>query len=182
MENRPDNTEDVKSSKITPTDGRKEGYWQSRYPKEAQKEINWEKKYVVFLMLTMAFLGIAMGIQCKCHSVDHPFMLSHKFHSFFFAWLGGTLGGLVFAGKWLYHSVANGFWNLDRRLWRILTPHLSGTLALVIVVIFSSDMLQTNQTFSIFKSCGIGFLVGYFSDNAIGKLSELANVFFAKNG
>lgn len=172
-----------KKDKRTPTDGRQQSDWKTRYPEEeAQKKIAWEKRYIIILMSTMAFLGILMGIQCKCHCINNPFALSHKFHSFFFAWVGGTFGGLVFAGKWLYHSVASGFWNEDRRLWRVLTPYLSGILALFIVLIFSSDMLQNAQTFSIFKSCGIGFLVGYFSDNAIGKLSELANVFFAKNG
>jgi len=181
MENTTETTN--KKDRKTPTDDRKLGEWKTRYPElEAQKKINWEKRYIIILMLTMAFFGIIMGIQCKCHYINNSFALSSKFHSFYFAWVGGTFGGIVFAGKWLYHSVASGFWNEDRRLWRILTPHLSGILALFIVVIFSSDIFQDHQTFSIFKSCGIGFLVGYFSDNAIGKLSELANVFFAKNG
>ena len=122
------------------------------------------------------------SLQAHCQLIKNSFALSPKVHSYFFAWIGGTFGGLVFAGKWLYHTVARGYWNLDRRLWRVLTPHLSGILALFIVIIFSSDIFNECQTYSIHKSCGIGFLVGYFSDNAIGKLSELANVFFAKNG
>jgi len=90
------------------------------------------------------------------------------------------LGGIVFACKWLYHTVARGTWNIDRRIWRVVSPILSGIVALIFVIIFSSGIVSNVETYSIHKSCGIGFLVGYFSDNAIGKLSELANVFFAK--
>ena len=38
----------------------------------------------------------------------------------------------------------------------------------------------TDEVYSIPESCGIGFLVGYFSDTAIGKLSDIANVIFAR--
>ena len=34
------------------------------------------------------------------------------------------------------------------------------------------------ESLSIHKCYGIGFLVGYFSDNAIGKLTEIAQVLF----
>lgn len=66
----------------------------------------------------------------------------------------------------------------ERRLWRIFTPLISGVLAVVFVVIMSC--YATDEVYSIPESCGVGFLVGYFSDTAIGKLSDIANVIFAR--
>lgn len=174
-------TEEKKQDKV-PTDDREIGDWKPRYEETALRNIKWERNYLLIVICFMALISIALGIQVKNQILNFEFAVSPKVHSYFFAWIGGTFGGLVFAGKWLYHTVARGYWNLDRRLWRILTPHLSGIVALFFVMIFSSDIFNNPQTYSIHKSCGIGFLVGYFSDNAIGKLSELANVFFAKNG
>jgi hypothetical protein len=97
------------------------------------------------------------------------------------AWLGGVLGGTLFDVKWLYHSVARQFWHLDRRLWRLFTPHLSGGLAFVVVALISSGILrifdpQALQSPSLVV--GIAFMVGYFSDSAVAKLSEIAATLF----
>jgi hypothetical protein len=164
-----------------PNDGRDElGSWKSRYPREALDIINWEKRYLLILLSVFAVIGFFLGIQYKSHIIGCNFAISPKVHSYLFAWIGGSLGGIVYASKWLYHSVARGLWNEDRRIWRVVSPHLSGIVALMFVLIFCSGIISNVETYSIHKSCGIGFLVGYFSDNAIGKLSELANVFFAK--
>lgn len=161
-----------------PSDGRDIGDWKSRYPAEALKHINWERNYLLILLGFICIIGFLLGIQCKLQVIDCSFALSPTVHSYCFAWVGGMLGGIVFACKWLYHTVARGLWNLDRRIWRILSPLLSGVIAVIFIVILCS--VQSKEIYSIPKSCGIGFLVGYFSDHAIGKLSELANVFFAK--
>lgn len=161
-----------------PSDGREIGNWKSRYPNDALKEINWERDYLLALLIITCIIGFLLGIQYKLHIIDCSFTLSPTVHSFCFAWVGGMLGGIVFACKWLYHTVARGLWNIDRRIWRILSPLLSGIIAVIFIVILCS--VQSSDIYSIQKSCGIGFLVGYFSDHAIGKLSELANVFFAK--
>ena len=165
-----------------PSDGRRNGQWESKYPEKALKEINWEKRYLLILLGVIVVIGFLLGIQCKSQIIQCDFALSHKVHSYFFSWIGGMLGGIVFACKWLYHTVARGIWHIDRRIWRIVSPILSGVVALIFVIIFCSGIVSNSnvETYSIHKSCGIGFLVGYFSDNAIGKLSELANVFFAK--
>ena len=163
-----------------PSDGREIGHWESRYPSEARKAINWEKRYLLILLSIVAVIGFLLGVQYKSQIIECDFATSSKVHSYLFAWIGGLLGGIVFACKWLYHSVARGLWNEDRRIWRVVSPHLSGIVALIFVIIFSSSITPNAEIYSIHKSCGIGFLVGYFSDNAIGKLSELANVFFAK--
>jgi hypothetical protein len=97
------------------------------------------------------------------------------------AWLGGVFGGTLFAVKWLYHSVARQIWHLDRRLWRLFTPHISGGLAFVFVALISSGILRIfdrKAVDSLSLIFGVGFLVGYFSDSAIAKLTEIADTLF----
>ena len=119
-----------------------------------------------------------MGVQYKCHIIENAFALSPTVFSYCFAWVGGMIGGISFTTKWLYRTVARGYWREERRLWRIFTPWISGVLAVIFVVIMSC--YTTGEVYSIPESCGIGFLVGYFSDTAIGKLSDIANVIFAR--
>jgi hypothetical protein len=100
------------------------------------------------------------------------------------AWLGGTLGGTLFSIKWLYHVVAKQLWHLDRRLWRLFTPHLSGGLAFAVFTMVSSGILSifnTTATSSPSLIVGSSFLVGYFSDNATAKLHEVAVTLFGTN-
>ena len=98
-----------------------------------------------------------------------------------FAWLGGMLGGALFSIKWFYHSVAKGIWNADRIFWRLFTPHVSGGLGAVFVTLCASGMLVVfdKKAFSSVWICfGLAFLVGYFSDHAVAKLSEVAQTLF----
>lgn len=98
-----------------------------------------------------------------------------------FAWLGGTLGGVLFAMKWLYHSVAKQMWHLDRRIWRFLTPHISGGLALVTLAIVTSlPIFKADLSSSAGQTLALGFLVGFFSDNALAKLAEVAETLFGR--
>jgi hypothetical protein len=97
------------------------------------------------------------------------------------AWLGGVLGGTLFAIKWLYHVVARKYWHLDRRLWRLFTPHLSGGLAFAFITLISSGILRVfdrNASQSRALVVAVSFLVGYFSDSAVAKLSEIAKTIF----
>jgi len=162
------------------TDGRSVGNWKSRYTDaEAQHAIRWEKRYLLIIfgcsLILPVFLIVGLKIFHNYITID--LTVANKY---FFAWAGGTLGGTMFTAKWLVHSIAKFNWNIDRQIWRVLTPHLSAALALIFIVLINSGMLNIAdpKTLSIHKCYGIGFLVGYFSDNAIGKLTELAQVFF----
>lgn len=174
----------IPSDKVNlPSDGRGCGEWKTRYgDATAQKEIKWERNYLIILLAILIIIGALFSILFSYkNQLEIPLFKSSRFYCYVFAWIGGSLGGSVFAAKWLYHTVANGYWNQDRQLWRIFAPHLSGVFALMIIILFSCNFFsKENHFFSIHQACGIGFLVGYFSDNAIGKLSELANVFFSK--
>jgi hypothetical protein len=163
------------------TDGRKTGNWESRYSSDAHEHINREKKYLIFVFIGSIILPFILGIvNNEFLKTEHSYLHLKRY---IFGFSGGTLGGTMYSAKWLVHSVAKNTWNMDRRLWRIFTPFVSGALAFCIILLMDSGILNITNTDSISlpKAYGIGFLVGYFSDNAIGKLTELAKVFFGSS-
>lgn len=164
------------------TDGREKGDWHSRYDEFAQNQIKKEKNYLLIVLLGGLFLTFLIGFYFdSCYFPSKYCFENVKFYVF--AFLGGTLGGTIFSIKWLIHSVAKNTWNIDRHLWRIMTPILSSAIALLFIVLLNSDVfhIESAKGSSIFKAYGIGALVGYFSDNAIGKLTEIAQVLFGSS-
>jgi hypothetical protein len=165
-----------------PTDNRKLLEWQSRYPAEATKEIRFEALYLAFLLTATPWLLLAFYCRAPHYFwrfLDAP--LQESVGRYGLAWIGGTLGGTLFTIKWLYHVVARELWNLDRRLWRLFTPHISGGLAFAVIALVSSGMMKifdVKATHSPSVVVGMAFLVGYFSDNAVAKLTEIADTLF----
>lgn len=164
------------------TDGRKDGDWKSRYDGEANKEIKKERNYLLILLSVSFSLLTLAGLYYKgcILNTDCSFI---EIKPYVFGIIGGLLGGTIFSMKWLVHSVAKNTWNIDRQLWRILTPLLSATISLLIIVILNSEIFasEVGKSYTSYKSFGIGFLAGYFSDNAIGKLTEIAQVLFGSS-
>lgn len=166
------------------TDGREKGDWKTRYDDEnARKAINWEKKYLIILFISNLLISVLLGLLFNGYIIfSESFCKLNEFKIYCFAFLGGMLGGTVFSMKWLYHSVAKNTWNIDRRLWRLLTPLLSSAVAFIIIMLLNSDIFKPSNAFvSIYKSFAVGFLAGYFSDSAIGKLTEIAQVLFGSS-
>lgn len=168
------------------TDGRRPGEWETRYADEARKKIRTEAIYlavhVVAVRTTCALLTYVPQIEGTAPAATSDVAICWQ--QLAFAWIGGTLGGTLFAIKWLYHSVAKNTWNIDRRLWRLFTPHVSGALAFVFVVLSASGLLVIfdKEAFRSSWVClGLGFLVGYFSDSAMAKLTELAQTLFGSS-
>lgn len=167
------------------TDGRQEGQWQAFYPADARKCIFWEAMYLVVLFF--GFLAAVFEIvYCTCtyatNGAGTGVSLSNQaFLGYLGAWVGGTLGGCSFGIKWMYHSVAKKMWHEDRRLWRLLAPHLSGVVSLFMVFLVASNLLQVfdkefvNRPISVMA---FSFLVGYFSDKALAKMAEVADTLF----
>jgi len=148
---------------------------------EAKSAIRIEAGYLAALLLAApaAILTLWLDYPKSWFSISgekYPAIVKYGL-----AWLSGTLGGTLFDVKWLYHSVARRVWHLDRRLWRVFTPHISGGLAFAVLALVSSGLVRifdSKAVDSLPVVVGLAFLVGYFSDGAIAKLSELARTIF----
>jgi hypothetical protein len=153
------------------TDGRDPLDWKSRYTDRCAKlGIVLEACYLAVLFVVIPLLLLSIW--------HHP---NQPISSYMLAWLGGTLGGTLFSTKWLYHTVAKGLWHVDRRLWRLFTPHLSGALAFATYVIITSGLfpiVEKKTLESDSMAFSLGFIVGYFSDSATAKLTEIAETLF----
>jgi hypothetical protein len=165
-----------------PTDGREFLEWKSKYSDPlARQGIRFEAIYLGFFLLAAPLAMLILWLEYPKHWLrlsDQSYR--HLLH-FSMAWLGGTLGGTLFDVKWLYHSVARQLWHLDRRLWRLFTPHISGGLAFAMVALIGSGLVRifdSRAVNSLSSVVGISFLVGYFSDSAVAKLTEVAETLF----
>jgi hypothetical protein len=164
------------------TDGRRSGDWKTRYPDNpARCAIAFEAFYVSALLAVMIVLLLLIWLQSPRTWFGLDEVKYKILEKYVCAWIGGSLGGILFDIKWLYHSVAKNLWNIDRRLWRLFTPHVSGALAFVFVLLISCGVLRIfdQATLDSPSVClAIGFMVGYFSDGAMAKLSETAQTLF----
>lgn len=100
-------------------------------------------------------------------------------------WVAGLLGGVAFAFKWLYHSVARGLWNRDRLLWRLIVPFNSATVSLFTGFLFASGAVPFLNNAALdtpLKALSFGFIFGYFSDNILAALQNFAQKIFGTLG
>lgn len=162
------------------TDGRPKGQWKTRYEDSAARRgIVVEAVYLFlwYLAVPSALIYVYLNDFRWLVGSTSPETLKR----YAYAWLGGSLGGLLFTTKWLYHSVAHGKWNQDRRLWRLFTPCVSAGLAFAVTALFDGNILGILNEQAIASPpavLGLAFLTGYFSDSVVAKLAELGkNVF-----
>lgn len=174
------------------TDHRAPGDWKTKYPEDARTWIRIEVCYLVILFL--AALGAVLYILYRLCSFGPASEIAAAggpsdqqncppFLIFLGALATGTLGGCSFGIKWMYHSVAKQIWHEDRRLWRFLTPPLSGVVSLFMVFLVSSGLLQIFDKEFMRRPIAVlafGFIVGYFSDKALAKMAELADTLFGR--
>ena len=158
------------------TDEREQGEWKSRYtdPIVKRKQIL-EATYIVFITI-LSFVALLLnyiGIIDKWFNV--PEANKTSFFRIFACSFSGLLGGAIFDMKWFYKSIAHGFWNADRVYWRIFTPIISLSFAFCLGSVFSETIIVHGNDFS---AVTLGFLSGYFSDEAVGKMAEVAKVLF----
>jgi len=159
-----------------PTDGRIPGSWRTRYEDAALPFIRKEALYVGTLLIIIPTI-----IVCIHQDFFGLWSIPCSVKKYSYAWIGGTLGGTLFSTKWLYHSVARNVWNQDRFLWRVFTPHISGALAFSFILLISSGIINLFSAAAMDKNSavfGVSFLIGYFSDSAVAKLTEIANTLF----
>ncbi len=165
-----------------PTDGRELLEWRSKYADiDAKRGIRFEAVYLASLLLITPLAILTLWLDYPKHWLGLPDQKYEPILKYGMAWLSGILGGTLFSLKWLYHSVARQVWHQDRRLWRLFTPHISGGLAFAIVALISSGLIRVFDRQAIESHSlvvGVAFMVGYFSDSAIAKLTEIAETLF----
>lgn len=166
----------------TPTDGRSKFDFESRYDKAAWPQIGFEAFYLLTIFTSSAALLLLFGPKAQSPSLG---LLSQEewltARPYSLAFVGGALGGTLFALKWLYHSVAKGLWNRDRILWRIFTPILAAGAATTLVVLSSSGVIPLfgpELARSPTGALGIGFLTGFFSDRAFSLFENTVQSLF----
>jgi hypothetical protein len=162
-------------------DDRNKWEWKSRGDHKAIINIRVDACYVgaVFLLTLIGILLTWRGTIFELVAEGCKSCVRTRFDQFAFFFLGGMLGGTLFGIKYLYKVVARGRWHLDRRLWRIFSPFISGGLALAIGTLVDSGIFGLtvkNPSPSSFLS--LGFISGYFADNALAKMQEIAETIF----
>jgi hypothetical protein len=173
-----DNPTDPGFSPADLNDGRKPGEWKTRYPEAGAR------RQIVIEAVGLGFLLIAIPIAILLFwtgTVRHWLAIGPEEYrtvaTFAYAWLAGALGGAAFSVKWLIHTVAKRKWNIDRRFWRFLTPIVAGTLAFALIAIATSGLFEVLDSERLRRGSavvGVSFILGYFSDNTIAKLAEIA--------
>jgi hypothetical protein len=161
-------------------DERKRFAWQSRYPSKPRTAIRYEAAYVV-AMFVGSLIAIALTWRGDLFAVigcDQCSPSTLKRYAYFF--FSGVMGGSLFGLKYLYKVVARGWWNEDRRLWRLFSPWLAGGIAFGFGALASAGLfgfaMSTAPSGASFVS--LGFIAGYFADSASRKMQEIANTLF----
>jgi membrane protease YdiL (CAAX protease family) len=162
------------------TDGRPQLDWQSKYPTGARRQQHIECCYVagVLVISLLAIFLTWYGTTSDWLGLGGQRGTVFRRYSYFC--FGGLLGGTVFGAKYLYRVCARGWWTEDRRLWRILSPWLSLIVALIVGTFMHSGVITAAKAMSSPLALGLGFVIGYFSDHALLKMQEIAEVLFGK--
>lgn len=152
-------------------------------------QIGFEFAYLCAVLVAVAVTLLAIGqfvaATPPMKGATLPLGISYPRDRSFLIWLcvalSGSAGGTAFALKWLYHSVAKWTWNRDRLLWRLIVPALSGTFAVFVAFMVSAEIvpfLNAKAFDNFYRALGAGFLFGYFSDNVLAALQNLAAKWF----
>ena len=170
------------------TDGH--GLWnpKTKYDQVYRRQQRGEAWYILaLLVLSLLFLifSVLGGGEWICNLVQSDFPEKRYVRNALIFAAAGLLGGTIYGAKWLYHAVARGLWHEDRKLWRYLSPWISlGTTVGVGALIdagFFKGIQSGENSVSISTLVGIGFLLGYFSDKALVKMKEMAEVLFGES-
>jgi hypothetical protein len=161
-----------------PTDGRKRWDWSCGYPPEARRIYHGEAMYLVFFMLA----GLALvlfswtGHTAEFLGVKGHAAITLKKYCYYVG--AGAVGGAVFSIKFMYRVIARGYWHLDRQMWRFLSPVVALGVAFGTGALIEASLVSGHAPSSGSAIVGTGFIIGYFADQAIAKMYEVAMVLF----
>lgn len=167
-------------------DGRFLWEWKTKY-EETMPQI---RREAFALLAYLCIFGLS-AVACFAFVGDFtysagepPQPLLHLKRHDVLVWLVGSVGGTIFAIKWLVHSVANGLWHQDRYLWRVFVPLTGGIYALVVLALLQAGLMGGKvpdpDATSLTREIVIAFLAGYFADGVSGLLTNVANAIFGK--
>lgn len=170
-------------------DNRARYEYASKYKCDAWKQIICEGAYLVILagstvyFIVQAVAPLMMGQSGWYNEFISSFIGKNQSTAFSYMLIAkfGLLGGVLFSMKWLVHTVASGWWNQDRVMWRVLTPLSAALTAVFFALIVESGIISLfdPSTFRNLKTAAaFGMLTGYFADGVIGVLSNVASVLF----
>lgn len=164
-----------------PTDGREKWQWQSGYPDNAKFQIRLEAWYVlIMLMLSLGLIFATwMGLFTHWFSLSGKSAATLRMYCYYS--FAGMFGGTVFGMKYLYRVVARGYWQQDRRLWRLQSPFIALGVSFAFGALIEGRFMPVGTHTSGAAIVGLGFLIGYFADDATGKLHEIASILFGKS-
>lgn len=166
------------------TDGRKQYDWESKYPECAQKEMKKEAIYIAIILI-IAFSLLIFIVGGLIDKVGNLIGLEAKktasLEGVIIYFFSGLLGGTIFGLKYFYRVVSRGYWSQDRKYWRIFSPWISACVAFVVGCMVLSGYINATQTQSFAAEICVGFITGYFADEAVGKMSEVATALFGSN-
>lgn len=166
---------------IDNTDGRERDNVKSRYEESIRKEIRAEAIFLISLVIACFILLFCTWTGTIFDIITVPESLENPAKRYLYFSLSGMLGGLTFGMKYFYRVVARGWWNQDRRIWRLMSPIISAIVALMVGVLIEASFINTEKILNGTTVISIGFLSGYFADEAVGKMYEIANVIFGTN-
>jgi hypothetical protein len=159
------------------TDGRLPEHWETRWCRPARRKIGFEAGVLFLFLALIPFLGTIVWIRVPEDWLGVSENQYRTFATAIYSALGGLLGGTLFSMKWLYHCVAKGIWNIDRRLWRFLTPLISAGVATAVMSLVTAEiwpLLDIDQIRRPAAVFGLAFVIGYFSDQTLGALAQFA--------
>ena len=171
-------------------DNRALGSFESHYSWAAWIHIIIEFAYLLSALAVCGLALVLLGRDATASAATGQkvltlFIFSFPEHREILIWVSMSLsaacGGVVFALKWLYHSVAQKIWHHDRTLWRFTVPVISATLAPFIGAMIGSGLVPffNERTFtSLSAASGFGFFIGLVSDNVVAALQRLAQRVF----
>ena len=166
---------------LDPTDGRQKFDWKSRYPEEAKSQIHYEAWYILILL----FIALALIFATWMDVFEKMFTLSAEgsatLRKYCYYSFSGLFGGTVFGMKYLYRVVARGYWHEDRKVWRYQSPFIALAVSFAIGTLIDGRFMSVGAQTNGASIVGLGFLIGYFADDATGKLHEIAGVLFGRS-
>lgn len=155
--------------------------WKSAYPLEAWKRIRWEGFYLAGVLVIGAIVAVIilrLAPRLENHLLTQRILCCA---------LGGITGSWIYCVKWYIRAVTNRIWHYDMVVWRLISPFLGIFLAISVYVVLQTGLMgvtftqQNAATDPKLYAYAIGFIVGLFSDDVMGKLTEVAKTLFGKS-